>query len=1114
MSRYHYKKTIAENGSPLSIPAEAIVEVYISGTNTLAQIYDARVDGSLLLNPYTVNDGIIDFYVEPGLYDITATVAGNVMYQDDYHPAIDPSLATGVVGTVAIENQFQTKDQLKAASPALRIANVTDEYQGGRYVFDFFDMTHEVNIDPKQGFILPPDSDPSGGSGAWVLDSDIVYAETFGARPEVDCSDAVQFALDFAKEYGIKKIKIFRDETKVAFLDGQFQLEASNLVFDVGRVYCGRDFRAIMSGQSGELDVTSIIDADAVDGDDRFTLPDLADVAKFPVGSKITVRGKRNGATGKPLRGYKQEYFVIAHDGLNIVLNERIDTGTADGFLVQYVNPDYLTNFGEENVTRIYLNESILLSASAVAGEDSVIVDTSNVGVLNALKPGDVVVISDTVSPQDYSAYYRTSGAYLHEQCNRIVSIDTVSGTVYLESPLDTPMDATRYASITRLRPVRNSRITNMQCVWVDKTLNFSNALEIVNGENCHADHIFISGRNGYSWHRHAARLTNCIDSSITDFVISDARYSGGGEGYGAVMYGSTRCLIDSGKTYRCRHDILLNRSSSNNIVSNVDSYDAHVSNFDAHGGNTNNNKFIDCKATFGETEGGAQEFNIDSIVDNLDGTATINLSSLAFTSVTTLTDKCYINNSATDIPIFGFISPLGFVTLNFAKPHRFSNGDNIDVYGQPTPAYNGSFVVVASGPKYVIYDAKPITIPGESWIHSDNVRAVNPDKNIDGYYDIVGRSSSPLSIDVNIASVPAGIDFDNAWLSMRVGYSKAAYRFGNPTHFYGDRDSLCIRCAAIGFESDSTDVLVDNDHSAFDIQAGCYNVKIIDADVLNCQKALSTLNNTKSFAIARAATFVSYAAGEAIFNIDNSDNSIRIGNAVSFDGTGDFTSSDYYKVIAESDTQITIEAATDPTAAGISNTVSTQPYLYIRASNIEWHGTIRRTRPELDSVNVIDVGSNNINFVSNVKVSAHFVNVNNYPKFVQVDGVKFTETSYEFNPVVASEVGNLSEESYPSNLAGSWSLDLLEYACTVQACTGVIINKNDFDQAPRGVVIQNCPSAKIVANQYAGMLGGVVLRGEGGNTGAVFEDNDLYGCDSAAYSGSGGEFAELQTLP
>ena len=66
---------------------------------------------------------------------------------------------------------------------------------GGRFSFNSSDLSSFVSIDTKSGIYVPPNSDPTGSSGAWVrVLNDIVTPEMFGLIPSVDFTDEVAAA--------------------------------------------------------------------------------------------------------------------------------------------------------------------------------------------------------------------------------------------------------------------------------------------------------------------------------------------------------------------------------------------------------------------------------------------------------------------------------------------------------------------------------------------------------------------------------------------------------------------------------------------------------------------------------------------------------------------------------------------------------------------------------------------------------------------------------------------------------------------------------------------------------------------------------------------------------
>lgn len=89
MARYIFQRRVFEGG-PLfaSSLATQITVLDISGSPTLAPIYDAEVDGSSIGNPFFITDlGKFEFWIEDGKYRVTATNGGNT---DSWEGQIGP----------------------------------------------------------------------------------------------------------------------------------------------------------------------------------------------------------------------------------------------------------------------------------------------------------------------------------------------------------------------------------------------------------------------------------------------------------------------------------------------------------------------------------------------------------------------------------------------------------------------------------------------------------------------------------------------------------------------------------------------------------------------------------------------------------------------------------------------------------------------------------------------------------------------------------------------------------------------------------------------------------------------------------------------------------------
>lgn len=96
---------------------------------------------------------------------------------------------------------------------ALDDAWLSEAGREGRFIFSTADLSTEVTADTAQGIYLPPDSDATGASGAWVRQYDVLKPEYFGAVGDGSTDDAlailkaVEMAADdvlhFSRDYAV-----------------------------------------------------------------------------------------------------------------------------------------------------------------------------------------------------------------------------------------------------------------------------------------------------------------------------------------------------------------------------------------------------------------------------------------------------------------------------------------------------------------------------------------------------------------------------------------------------------------------------------------------------------------------------------------------------------------------------------------------------------------------------------------------------------------------------------------------------------------------------------------------------------------------------------------------
>lgn len=1069
-----------------------------NGTGTTSETSkDSERLGGKLPSHYAKSDDVDDIANNTNTLDETVATLGN---------------ALGALTESVELIQSEVTTEFYSNITALREATITAEYvskaiitntdKAGEFTYVVGNHEQQVIDDPSGGVYIPLNSDPNGTNGVWVrVINKTIYAEWFGAIPLADCALPVMDAARFASVFGFKRVSIFQSDKKQSYINSAIHIRYSNIVLEVGRVVYGPYARLIITGSESESGVIKGLAQDAVDGSTVIRLSGKTTRDLYSVGSSIVIRGRREPVTGNPVNGHKQRLIVVGYDGDDgLVISSPIDTGTTEGFLATFDNPEYEANFGSVNQSRVYLLDAIRLTQNAKASDISLQLDINNTSVLNSLSIGDLVRVADAIEIKDYSNYYRSSGALVHDQISRISDIDREIGKVWLELPLNTPFMIDSFATIVKLNPIVNTHIIDAECIWSDRALTFSNAMEIIYGYRCSISDSALIGSNGYSWHRHGMRMSSCYQSVIQGFGINGAQYTGGGEGYGVSLYGATNCLVRKGRVTGTRHSVLLNRSSSSNLIEDVISHDCIISDFDLHGGNSNNNEFRYCEAYYGESYGGAQEFIVDDFIDNGDGTITFMLNDAYTDSVTTATVLFDLQGTESLPPVFGTMDG-DVATLIFPSGHFFMVGEVVDISNVLNADYNGRYVLSSITDTSISYVFTG-TVGDTDWVWSDKALVTRSADGIDGRYTIISSTDSPPTITANIASIPTNLNIRSAWVSLIVGYSKAAYRTGNPTHFYGDRDNKFFKCLAHGYESDNADPLIANENTAFDIQPSSFNVNVIQAEVVNCHQALNTKTNTKVFSLILPATFGLPSGGLVTVELTNDNDDIKVGYYLIFDGTGDWDASTPYKVVAASTTEVVIEADTSPT--GVTSTVGVYPYLSLTSENVNFDAVVRRTRPEIIAEPSIDLGNEKYVVAKNYTINAHFKQCTKFLLASNIDGLLVKNLSFEFLAITDAEIPSGAVDSYISSGFDDWIVPVDEYAVALSSCARTSVRLNDFSNIHRAVFAEDCPNIKVVGNAYEHDGQMVVFADGGGNDGGVFLDNSTGATDTPLILGGG----------
>jgi hypothetical protein len=173
----------------------------------------AKVDG----------DGNASFWVIPGTYhlDIYATDSTTFVKRISsipmlYGPQGDPG-PQGPAGDVA-KAADRTALAAIAGPTAKMVRALAEAGREGLFVFDVSDLSAQVTADPLQGIHVPPSSDTSGASGAWVRKFDGPILDGWFGPDGVNDVNAIEAACALASALDHNHVRISDDRTCTATL--------------------------------------------------------------------------------------------------------------------------------------------------------------------------------------------------------------------------------------------------------------------------------------------------------------------------------------------------------------------------------------------------------------------------------------------------------------------------------------------------------------------------------------------------------------------------------------------------------------------------------------------------------------------------------------------------------------------------------------------------------------------------------------------------------------------------------------------------------------------------------------------------------------------------------
>lgn len=187
----------AINGSG-AIESGAKAYVYDAGTSTLSTVYTAAALTAVANPQIAGSNGILVFWLDDGsAYDIqvkTADDATILLNLESYLPDGSGIISnqTAVIATVAAAKLLTA-----GAYPLVYIEGRTSAGDGyeGLFRWDGSDLSTEVTADTENGVYVPPNSDATGASGAWVRVFDgALVPEWFGAAGDGAADDSSAFS--------------------------------------------------------------------------------------------------------------------------------------------------------------------------------------------------------------------------------------------------------------------------------------------------------------------------------------------------------------------------------------------------------------------------------------------------------------------------------------------------------------------------------------------------------------------------------------------------------------------------------------------------------------------------------------------------------------------------------------------------------------------------------------------------------------------------------------------------------------------------------------------------------------------------------------------------------
>lgn len=338
-----------------SVYAGAKLTFYETGTTTKQDTYS----DSALTTPNT-NPVIADSagYFSPIYLDQTKTYKAVLSSSDDvelyssdpanFDYAAEYGARVNTVDTLAL---LKSETNTDYACICKGRTSAGDGYEG-IFVYDSSDLSTEVSTDTVNGIYVPPNSDASGASGAWVRVGKQINVKFFGAigNGSTDDTLAIQAAIDYAADIGGGEVII--PEASSYYLHSRPFMARSNVTVRVenestrfvndnsyGEYWSGASWMLCPLGMGViETSETSYSVASISVGSQTTTFNTAGDSANFSAGDVVMI--------------YSNTYYVVGtHEVPNYVQFNKVESVGTGTITCKYPHSENVSGLQVRNLS-------------------------------------------------------------------------------------------------------------------------------------------------------------------------------------------------------------------------------------------------------------------------------------------------------------------------------------------------------------------------------------------------------------------------------------------------------------------------------------------------------------------------------------------------------------------------------------------------------------------------------------------------------------------------------------------------------------------------------------------------------------------------------------------